>query len=589
MALETLASFFCKRDMDKKDIENYIKDFQKTFLGNNWTWRKGQKEAIIEIILTYFSKAYDTIILDAPVGSGKSIIAMCAAWILNKKGKRGYILSSEIALQNQYENDLERFNISWGSIKGLDNYICIDNDEKTPLGTCKIQRKEPKKMYCYDECPYYVAREKASNSQTSILNYAYWLTMMNDVNPKMEEDRQIFPQRDFTICDEAHKILDIIQNSYSPRFSEKTIEKIEKLTDFLKIHKLGDFIEQSWSITNSINTMKDEENQEKLLSLIARIILDLNFLKEPIELLKKRVSREYSKKPPKEWGQALWISDWIIDFQSKLQDYIDIISKTSTRNIVKNPNQDEIIFNCLEERYLMHKYFHAHTGFRILMSATFSDPSEYLKGIALKGAKYIKLESQFNFEKSPIYYYNTHRMSYKHIESNLPWLMNKVNEIIEKHKGESGLIHSASYDLSMKIFNGLTTKNRSRVLIYNGTEEKRNFLEDLKKNKDKILMGPSLLEGIDMKDDFSRFIIFAKTPYLSLADRFVKTKMKINPDWYSWKTSINIIQGIGRGVRNEKDYCIIYYLDATLSDLIFQNRKFFPKEFIKRIIPVSSD
>jgi Rad3-related DNA helicase len=231
----------------------------------------------------------------------------------------------------------------------------------------------------------------------------------------------------------------------------------------------------------------------------------------------------------------------------------------------------------------MHKYFHKHTGFAILMSATFSDPSAYLRGISLNSAKYIKLESLFDFERSPIYFYNSHRMSYNHIDRNLPWLIDRINEIIKNHKGESGLIHSASYKLSMDIFGGLTEENRKRVFIYNGTEEKRNFLEELKKNNDKILLGPSLLEGLDMKDDFGRFQIFAKVPYLSLGDRFVKTKMNINPEWYRWKAIVNILQGTGRIVRNEKDWGVTYILDGSLGDLIHNNRKAFPSEFIKRI------
>lgn len=178
-------------------------------------------------------------------------------------------------------------------------------------------------------------------------------------------------------------------------------------------------------------------------------------------------------------------------------------------------------------------------------------------------------------------------MSYNHIDKNLPWLIDRINEIIKNHKGESGLIHSASYKLSMDIFGGLTEENRKRVFIYNGTEEKRNFLEELKKNNDKILLGPSLLEGLDMKDDFARFIIFAKTPYPSLADRLVKAKMNKDSMWYSFKTAISILQGVGRGVRHEKDYCKTYYLDATLSDLIHKHRNLFPKEFLNRIIPVS--
>ena len=272
----------------------------------------------------------------------------------------------------------------------------------------------------------------------------------------------------------------------------------------------------------------------------------------------------------------------------KFADYADIIQRTSTRNLVKNPQgEDVIIFNCLKESYLMHKYFHRWTGFRVFMSATFADPADYLLSLALKNAKYIKVESSFDFSKSPIYYYNTKKMSYNHINGNLPWLYEQINDILDKHEGESGIIHSASYDLSLKIFQNLSPKNRKRVLVYNGTEEKRKTLELLKFSKDKVLIGPSLLEGLDLKDDWSRFQIFAKVPYLSLGDRFVKAKLNINPSWYQWKCIIGLLQGVGRSIRSEKDWAITYILDGCLSDLIHNHRRSFPKEFLNRIRVIS--
>jgi ATP-dependent DNA helicase DinG len=565
------------------NLEKYFEEFQEAFMPDGFIWRNGQREAVERIVEAYHDPNCKAVILDAPVGSGKSLIAMCSSWILNQEGQKGYVLSSEISLQDQYEHDLDNFRINWGSIKGLDNYECIDNMEKTSLGTCKIQGKEARKMDCYSDCPYYSARDKASRSSTSMLNYAYWLAMMNEVNPRLEEEKQIFPKRDFTFCDEAHKLLDIIQNTYSPRISPKHIEKIERLVEFFEVHKLGDYYEVPNTIKRVFKAIEQEEDQEKLLGLLSAITLSLDNLSKPIDIFKKRIKDDYPKNPPKEWRKSLRSSDWVIEYQARLVEYIHIIDATSVKNLVKNPNIDEIIFNCLEEKYLMHKYFHAHTGFSIFMSATFSDPSAYLRGIALNGAKYIKLESSFDFSKSPIYFYNSHRMSYNHIDKNLPWLIEKCNDIISNHTGESGLIHSASYRLSMDIFNGLSERNRKRVFIYNGTEEKRNFLDELKRSNDKILLGPSLLEGLDMKDDFGRFQIFAKVPYLSLGDRFVKTKMAINPEWYRWKAIINILQGTGRIVRNEKDWGVTYILDGSLSDLIHNNRKAFPPEFLKRI------
>lgn len=566
------------------NIENYLKEFVDTFLGEDFKWRKSQKEAIIEIINAYQNN-FKTVILDCPTGGGKSIIGMAVAWILNKENKKGYILASDLSLQEQYENDFNRFNINWGSIKGINNYLCIDNDEKNSLGTCRIRNKKARSMPCYNECPYYLARDKASISPTSLLNYSYWLIMMNYVHPSML-DESPFQPRDFTIADEAHKIVDIIQNHYSPRFDSKTIEKLEKLTRFFALYKLHDHIKDFHDIKIDIDNLYKTENLDKLHEILIKIKNNLqDNYRRTWEKFKDKVQEDYPHNdPPKEWKEALRLCDWIKDLHCKVDDYNDIINKTSTKNIVKNPTGDnELTFNCLEESYMMHKYFHASTGFTVLMSATFADPSKYLKSIALNNAKYIKTESNFNFEKSPIYFYSKRRMTYNKMEENLPWLYKKIDEILEKHKNENGLIHTASYHLSMKIYENISKTNRKRILIYNGSEEKKEVLQILKINKNKILCGPSLTEGLNMKDDWCRFAIFSKVPYLSLGDKFVSTKLKINPEWYREKAILSLLQGTGRSVRSETDWAITYILDGALSDLIHNSRKSFPKEFLQRI------
>jgi len=565
-------------------LELKLDEFRLTFFGEDFEWRKGQKEAVIEIIQAYYNKTR-TVILDAPVGSGKSIIAMAVAWILNQEGKEGYILASDLALQEQYEKDFNRSNFKWGSIKGIDNYICIDNMEKNSLGTCRVRNIRPPSMSCYNSCPYFMARERAAQSPTSLLNYAYWLIMMNYVFNHMGED-SIFKARDFTICDEGHKILDIIQNHYSPRFDSKVIEKIEDITQFFIIYKVQNHMKDYNSIKCNIEKLFKTENQDDLHEILLEIEESFEEYFPTVEKLKDKINEDYPHEdPPDEWRSALYLCDWLKDLHCKVEDFNDIIDKTSTRNIVKNPTgEKELTFNCLEESYMMHKYFHRWTGFTLLMSATFADPSKYLRSIALGSAKYIKMDSHFNFDKSPIYFYNKRRMTYNQIEGNLPWLYEKIDEILEIHKNDSGIIHTASYDLALKIYNGIGKKHRKRILIYNGTEEKKQVLDELKINKNKVLMGPSLTHGLDLKDDWSRFTIFAKVPYLSLSDKFVATKLQINSEWYRWRACIEILQGIGRSIRNENDWAITYFLDGSLADLIHNNRKAFPyKEFLARI------
>ena len=229
-------------------VQNFLQKFESFHLPKNFKWRKGQREAVEQIIQTYLEEKYKVVILDAPVGSGKSLIAMASAFILNDIGKRGYILASEISLQDQYESDIERYYLPWGSVKGVDNYICVDNLEKYSLGTCQIRDKSPQKMPCYLECPYLSARNLAIRTETSVLNYNYWLIMQNT-------DNSLFKKRNFTICDEAHKILDIVQNHYSPRFTEHTTEKLQQLSDFFKNYKVGYHNDQVNEISNSLKEL----------------------------------------------------------------------------------------------------------------------------------------------------------------------------------------------------------------------------------------------------------------------------------------------------------------------------------------------
>lgn len=567
-------------------VNNYIIEFEHTYLGKDFIWRKGQKEIIQEIIKTYLEKKYNTVICDVPTGGGKSLIAMAISYILNKQKKKGYILTSETTLQDQYEHDIKKFMLPWGSVKGIDNYICIDNLEKHSCGTCKIRNRTPRSMSCYNECPYYSARDFALKSDTAILNYNYWLIMQNYTNKDQNEDtNQLrFCKRDYTICDESHKILDIVQNHFSPRFNKNTIEKIKKLSEFFNVNKVRDHQLDVDVIESSINELWNTEDQDNLYGHLCSIQTSLHHFFNSIEILKDKIDEEYkNKKVPKEWLHAMHLSDWVKDIHCKIQDYNFIINQTSTRNLIKNSSSEELVFNCLEEKYLMDNYFHKVTGFTVLMSATFGDPSEFMKTMNLKNAKYIKAENTFNYDKSPIFYYPKRKMSYKQFEQNKEWLYETINKIIDKHKGESGLIHSASYDLTNKIKNNLTVENKKRLFVYEGTEEKNKAIDALKMSKGKIIMGPSITTGLNMYDDYCRFMIFPKIPYPSLADNFIKTKMNINPRWYAWQTSIAVLQGSGRGIRSEKDWAVTYILDACFGDLLNQTRRSFPIEFIQRI------
>jgi len=562
-------------------ILEYLDLFVKNHAGEKFEFRLGQKEAIIDIVQTYFDESKKMYLLSAPTGSGKSIIAIAAAYILNKFGKKGYILTSELTLQAQYEQDIRKLKLGWGSVKGIDNYNCTENGEKHSLGDCKMKNLNSfaiKQLSCYRECPYFFARDYASMTPTSILNYSLYLIHMNYVLPRVENPP--FDERDFIICDEAHKVLDIVQKHFSPVINENTYISLNKLRGFLANKSMavgysGD------EIKGIINKIYVEEDNEKLFILNRQFEKILASFVNHADEIKKFVGRKYSGRSiPQEWRNGMRLCDFVKDLHCKFEDYNQIIAKTDIRAMIKNQNGENIQFNCINEKYLMQKHYHDLNDFNIMMTATMGDPQTFLNSIKGNKAKYRKIPSHFNFDRSPIYVYMSKSMSFKNKEATFPWMIEKIQEILDKHKGENGIIHTGSYANSQRIMKDL--EDNSRLLIYSDSADKKELLFDFNGVGDKVLMGPSLLEGLNLAQEKSRFQIFMKVPYPSLGDPLVKAKMEYSKSWYTWKTSISILQGIGRSIRSESDYATTYFLDGCFADLI-KREKTFPDYVLNRI------
>jgi Rad3-related DNA helicase len=105
----------------------------------------------------------------------------------------------------------------------------------------------------------------------------------------------------------------------------------------------------------------------------------------------------------------------------------------------------------------------------------------------------------------------------------------------------------------------------------------------MKKTKGFAIMGPSLLEGLNLVDDLSRFQIFLKVPYPHLGDKFVAAKLKYSQAWYTWKTAIHILQGVGRSIRTPEDWAVTYLIDGCFADLFKSAGTQFPPEFRSRV------
>jgi Rad3-related DNA helicase len=577
--------------MLERSIEQIITEgLDREVFGAGFTFRKGQRETIETIISSYLDDPEATVVIDAPTGTGKSIIAMWCAWILKEMGRTGYLITSDLTLQDQYEQDITRLKLRWPSIKGVDNYECHVNGLPFSLGECRMRNigyeQALARLSCAANCEYIQLRLRAIDSPVTVVNYAFWLLQRNYVAPKMEAgDRKVpFPKRDFTFFDEAHKIDEIVQNHFSPRVDDFLPELLNIHTSYLlKAGIETPNISKAYltDLVNDLLKLQDRETLFHRLKDLQRILLHLLATRPAAENLVKRQFGQFNEREmTPAWKKAFGRYDRIKDIHCKIEDYTSLIKEVSTDAMVWDQQEREVKFMCVEEAKMIQRYLHAQAGFKVLMSATIGAPREFAKIMGITSAKFIRLDNAFNYDRSPVVFVNKHKLSYREKEKNLPQVVEILDKIIERHEGQRGIIHTGSYEFTNYI--NRNSGHKSRLMSYDNSKEKNEVLELFKQRENAVLMGPSLLEGLDLKDDTSRFQVFFKVPYPNLRDPLIKAKMDRMPGFYDWKTFISIAQGVGRSVRNPDDWAVTYILDACFFSLI-NKKDMLPPSFKERI------
>ena len=223
----------------------------------------------------------------------------------------------------------------------------------------------------------------------------------------------------------------------------------------------------------------------------------------------------------------------------------------------------------------------------IFMSATILDIKGFIKtfGLDEDDCLVIRCESDFDPDKSPIYTLQNCSTNYNALkdEKNLQKIKDEVEKILEKHKNEKGIIHTGNSTISKYLKDNI--KGDRLLVRYDNIQNNDiiNFHNSTKKPT--VLVSSSLNEGVDLKNDLSRFQIIVKLPFLSLADSRTKVKKDIDNNWYLAETFKKFVQQCGRSTRNSEDYSVTYVLDNKFAYWFgkAKKNKWFSKNFITRI------
>lgn len=577
----------------KELLLSYIEE-RANYRFNNFIFRNNQKEVICEIIYSFFNDK-DNFVLQAPTGSGKSIIALLVADVLQYYfNLEGYILVSDLGLLNQYSRDINKSFNDFSILEGQNNYICDENGMPFNMGFCKLNGYNSyasieSTFVCAETCPYIKARKDAMLSKVTLMTYQGWFTQRNYVAELMGMDvKPLYPftQRDFIICDEAHKITEIFQQQFAPTITLDDVKRIKNISNNIN-NKTPKYIYINDSVLlANINSMIISNDNNIIFNSLLELKMTLDEVVNNVSDL--IITFKKVRKLNKEVRGLLSDCMWINEYSNKINEYIKIIKDSGIESMVKNKLDDNgVILNCLNEELIMKEHFHKRIGNCLYMSATIGEIKSYVNNIYADNVAYVNLPSIFNLSYSPIYYSNRYKLSYNKKEENLPLVIKTIDYILSSRKDFKGIIQTGSYEFAKYLLNNISKENKDRIMLYEDTNDKKIKLEEYTDSKNKVLVGPSLIEGIDLKDDLCRFIIIMKIPYPSLGDKFVAKKFEKDKEWYIWKTINSILQGVGRGVRNENDWCETYILDGTFDNILMNYRHLVPNDFTQRIINVS--
>jgi len=505
------------------------------------TPRDIQTEAI-DFAIDNFEKGKKYVIIEAPVGTGKSAIAITLGKYfqhhISSPNKSAWLLTTQKILQQQYQKDFDWISSIWSKT----NYQC-----KKRIGvSCQLGlwiNTIFKGTYC--DCIYTKDKKNFLENEISLTNVQFFLNHIEYGHGEIQ-------QRKLLIIDEAHNLESMITDFVSIELNKHiiedygikwiglnkpTMEVIKWITNSV-VPKMVQVRNNYQNEIKSLNketilTSPEGRNLMKNLDVIDRYICQLNRCLDRFVL-----------------------SEWVMSLNQEEQ-------KITLKPIFASKFSQKQLFWAGEKV--------------LLMSGTILDKETYCRnvGIPANEVAFLSLKSPFNEKNRPIFVVSSGSMSYKNIDTSLPHLAKVVSELINKdHRNDKGIIHCHTYKIANYLNKHVKT---NRFLMHDSANRMEVYNFHLNDKRPTILLSPSLTEGIDLIDELSRFQIIVKIPFPFLGDEFVKQKMQRVPGWYEWETTKTIIQASGRSVRHEEDHSMTYILDSDFNFFYKKNEYMFPK------------
>lgn len=562
---------------------NFKKEIDKAYAKIGMIPINGQEYSIDRVLTAFLINRKRNVILMADTGTGKSIIATIVSLVIKEYFNDEFddeLLPSTIAVHSnslvkQYKDtfkDYPRKEVLHAM--GASNYPCdagieinddvlMHNAENCFRSTASphIQR-----TYC-DNCLYQIDRTYLNRTDMLITNYSYQI--VSSLWSKHLSERKL------TVFDEAHTLNDVFCNSVSIQI---TVDELTKHIDIC-----GEYPSKNREHAKLFASLKSD--------LINHRINESNYVSKIKELQSAYIGmfnsfnslvKDYSDNGELDGEQNKELTK-LKKLESRYKsamNKIDDLFEYKYEHIFDDSEDNKIKVTPIFMKDFSHLIL---SDLNLFMSATISDEYMYqTMGLDRDKTEFIQLDTVYEPEQKQVLFIGNHYLTYNTMKdrSVINELKETINAIVESGSadGQKGIILTSSFAMGDMV-ESCIPKN---VRIFNHERGKKVdvIINQFKRYKGvAVLISPSIYEGVDFSDDYSRYQIIVKAPFQSLSDKRVAYIAKKYPDIYKIMTLKKIVQGLGRSIRNKDDYAVSFILDKNINRLFDSNLNVWKKQF----------
>ncbi|WP_372911005.1 helicase C-terminal domain-containing protein [Salinigranum sp.] len=517
--------------------------------------RGAQEQALVDI-RDAFAAGNDVVLVRAPTGSGKSLLAraICGAAATVEESRPrdatdAYYTTPQVSQLDDVAADslLDDFQV----IRGKRNYTCILNgEEETPVNQAPCARQRGFDCSVKHRCPYYSARAIASNRRIAAMTLAYFMQTAGS---------DVFRKRDVVVVDEAHGLAEWAEMYATIDLTPRTVP----VWDDLRVPAVADAedpLERTVRFADALVGVCENAKDD----LLAKNELS------PDEAARRDRLQELV-------SELKWFVDDARDPQSPTTWVVDQPDGAGTSLSIKPLDP---------ARYLKHTVWDRGNRFALL-SATILNKEAFCRGVGLNPARValVDVPHTFPLEHRPLFDVTQGKMTYDHRDETVPKIARLLVRLMAEHPDEKGLVHCHSYSIQERLHERLAGMGVGARVRAHGRDDRNDALDAWKaSSKPTLFLSVKMEEALDLKGDLCRWQVLCKAPYLNTSDSRVARRLEDGQwSWYHRAALRTVIQACGRVVRAPDDHGATYLADSSLLDLFDRARSDLPPWFREQV------